>query len=324
MNLSQNAGLRPDEALMVENAIRLAIDSVLNVLDGVNGGRCREYQRILADRDKEIHRLQREMSALRRPRGCASCGQLNRGGTPDRSPGSGNAERDAEEEQPPPLYSEPGFLSLFDAPSSHATSPTRASPTRRQAEPSAASVPGVKDEPCEVDAILVKREPGEERQQHPAGGGGGACWDAELELREVMTCEQADGTPHNAQAQQLRHKKRRVPTAQLAEEAQQQKRAAWRAASRRYYARKVARQMAGPAHFYHPLPSRYPSSARYDGARRRTAVAAAGGPPPDGRAWPAPSRKFHRTRNTAYPYREPHPEAAAGDDGGGPEEFLPS
>ncbi|XP_077577864.1 uncharacterized protein LOC144199861 [Stigmatopora nigra] len=314
MNLSQNAGLRPDEALMVENAIRLAIDSVLNVLYGVNGGRCREYQRILADRDKEIHRLQREMSALRRRRGCASCGQLNRGGTPDRSPGSGNAERDAEEEQQP-VNSEPGFLSLFDAASSHCTTPTLPSPTLGQAEPSAASVPGVKDEPCPVDVVPIKREPVEEGQPYPAGGGGGACWDAELELREVMTCEQADGAPHNAQAQQLRHERRRVPTAEQAEEAQQQKRAAWRAASRRYYARKVARQMAGPAHLYHPLPS------RYDGARKWTvaALAADKGPPADGRAWPAPSRKFHRTR-----YHEPHPQPAGDDRGGGAGEFLPS
>lgn len=35
---------------------------------------------------------------------------------------------------------------------------------------------------------------------------------------------------------------------ELSEEAQRLKRAAWRAASRRYYARKVARQQAGSAH----------------------------------------------------------------------------
>lgn len=72
---------------MVENAIRLAIDSVVNVLYGVNSGRSREYQRMVADRDKEIARLQREVHALRR-RGCASCRVFDRG-TPDRSPDSG-------------------------------------------------------------------------------------------------------------------------------------------------------------------------------------------------------------------------------------------
>lgn len=40
---------------------------------------------------------------------------------------------------------------------------------------------------------------------------------------------------------------------ELPEEAQRQKRAAWRAASRRYYARKVARQQANPMHSG-PLP----------------------------------------------------------------------
>lgn len=43
-------------------------------------------------------------------------------------------------------------------------------------------------------------------------------------------------------------KKKSVPMAELSEEAQRLKRAAWRAASRRYYARKVARQQASSAH----------------------------------------------------------------------------
>lgn len=43
-----------------------------------------------------------------------------------------------------------------------------------------------------------------------------------------------------------RNRRRNVPTSQLPEEAQKQKRAAWRAASRRYYARKVARQRENP------------------------------------------------------------------------------
>ncbi|XP_057689230.1 uncharacterized protein LOC130914240 [Corythoichthys intestinalis] len=315
INLTENTGLRPDEALMVENAIRLAIDSVLNVLCGVNSGRCREYQQMVADRDKEIHRLQREMSALRR-RGCASCGQLNRG-TPERSPGSGNAERDAEQQQPPQC--ELGYsLSLFDGPPSHAPVPTLPSLPCSQADASAASGTGVavKDEPCNVDAVLVKWEPSEgssrERQNQPSG----PCWDAELELREVMTCEEADKLPNNTEAERLRSKKKRVPTADLADEAQQQKRAAWRAASRRYYARKVARQMAG---FHHQPPSRYPSP-RYDGARRRRP---AGASPPDTRPWSAPSRKFYHTRKTTNQnqYREPELEPT-GDDGGGLEEFL--
>lgn len=43
-------------------------------------------------------------------------------------------------------------------------------------------------------------------------------------------------------------KKKSVPMSELSEEAQRLKRAAWRAASRRYYARKIARQQANSAH----------------------------------------------------------------------------
>lgn len=48
--------------------------------------------------------------------------------------------------------------------------------------------------------------------------------------------------------------------AELPEEAQRLKRAAWRAASRRYYARKIARQQANPAQphcFSHIAVSKY-------------------------------------------------------------------
>ncbi|XP_030214970.1 uncharacterized protein LOC115545705 [Gadus morhua] len=83
MNLLQNRTMHPqlrdEEALVIENAIRLAIDSIINVLYSVNGARTREYERMLGVRDKEIRRLsgrekdfERELQLLRR-QGC-SCG----------------------------------------------------------------------------------------------------------------------------------------------------------------------------------------------------------------------------------------------------------
>ncbi|XP_047453894.1 uncharacterized protein LOC125015893 [Mugil cephalus] len=80
MNLATSRSLHPhmrdEEALVVENAIRLAVDSIVNVLYGVNSARSREYQRMVADRDKEIQRLEcrlteieDELQALR-PHGC--------------------------------------------------------------------------------------------------------------------------------------------------------------------------------------------------------------------------------------------------------------
>lgn len=62
--------LREEEVLVVENAIRLAIDSIINVLYGVNSARTNEYQRMVGDRDKEIQRLEcrlRELEREQRP-----------------------------------------------------------------------------------------------------------------------------------------------------------------------------------------------------------------------------------------------------------------
>lgn len=83
MNLAKtrtlHSHLRDEEALVVENAIRLAIDSIINVLYGVDSARTHEYQRMVGDRDKEIQRLEcrlreieHELQVLRR-QGC-TCG----------------------------------------------------------------------------------------------------------------------------------------------------------------------------------------------------------------------------------------------------------
>lgn len=58
--------LREEEVLVVENAIRLAIDSIINVLYGVSSARSNEFQRMLADRDKEIQRLGCRLRELER------------------------------------------------------------------------------------------------------------------------------------------------------------------------------------------------------------------------------------------------------------------
>lgn len=82
-NRTLHAHLREEEAVVVENAIRLAIDSIINVLYGVNSARTNEYQRMVGDRDKEIQRLECRLKELERelqvPRqqGCA-CGTLEK------------------------------------------------------------------------------------------------------------------------------------------------------------------------------------------------------------------------------------------------------
>lgn len=86
-----HADLRADELRMVENAVRLAIDSIINVLHGVNSARNAEYQRVVGDRDKKIQRLERRLKELEqelaappqpRHRGCP-CGVTERTSGPN-------------------------------------------------------------------------------------------------------------------------------------------------------------------------------------------------------------------------------------------------
>ncbi|CAL8283704.1 unnamed protein product [Lota lota] len=65
--------LRDGEARVIENVIRLAIDSIITVLAGVDCARTREHERLLAERDGELKRLssrekqlERELQVLRR------------------------------------------------------------------------------------------------------------------------------------------------------------------------------------------------------------------------------------------------------------------
>lgn len=97
-NRTLHPHLRDDEALVVENAIRLAIDSVINVLYGVNSAKNYEYERMVADRDKEIQRLEcrltemeHELQVLRR-QGCI-CGLLKNEHSLGRSRSSGDRQK---------------------------------------------------------------------------------------------------------------------------------------------------------------------------------------------------------------------------------------
>uniref|UniRef100_A0A1A8J0R6 Uncharacterized protein n=1 Tax=Nothobranchius kuhntae TaxID=321403 RepID=A0A1A8J0R6_NOTKU len=295
MNLVENktlrSHLRDEEALVVENAVRLAIDSVLNVLYGVNSARTREYQRMVADRDKEIQRLEsrlteleNELQVLRR-HGC-TCGLFE-----NRARGSGNRQTGEQSgfesgegdcAGPGPQECEMRLsLGVFARPPSHVSSQSHesvllSSPsqlgldptyTSRSSEASGVTEAArhlttppsslvVKEEPCEVDAVLVKWEMSEERVAEPQERADVLCQDdsslgvkqkPESSARKSKEKPQADpGELHVIGGEQLRNKKRVVPMSELPEEAQRLKRAAWRAASKRYYARKIARQRANP------------------------------------------------------------------------------
>lgn len=107
----------------------------------------------------------------------------------------------------------------------------------------------------------------------------------------------------------LRNKKKSVPMSELPEEAQRLKRAAWRAASRRYYARKIARQQANPSHlglFPQITDSQYSQPVSLVGRRRRTLISELPGESQmlQREAWRAASRRYY-ARKTTRPQAEP-------------------
>lgn len=95
---------------------------------------------------------------------------------------------------------------------------------------------------------------------------------------------------------------------ELPEEAQRIKRAAWRVASRRYYARKIARQQANPSHvvpFTHVTDSQYSQTISLADRQRKTVISEL----PDEcqtlqrEAWRAASRRYY-ARKIARHQRE--------------------
>ncbi|TNN40142.1 hypothetical protein EYF80_049701 [Liparis tanakae] len=202
MNLLKNQTLHPhlrdEEALVVENAIRLAVDSIVNVLYGVSSARTHEYQRTVADRDQQIQRLEgsvaeiaRELKVLRR-QGC-TCALLGKERslvtsqpTTEESgfePSGVDAETTAGQREGDMSVS----LGLFARPPSHVSSQSHesallpSSPSQMGLDRSGVSdssgasedagnlprSPGgglvIKEEPCDMDTVLIKWEMSEER-----------------------------------------------------------------------------------------------------------------------------------------------------------------
>ncbi|XP_070691946.1 uncharacterized protein [Pempheris klunzingeri] len=383
MDLVKNGTLHPqlrdEEALVVENAIRLAIDSIINVLYGVNSGRTHEYQRMVADRDKEIQRLEcrlreieQELKVLRR-RGC-SCGLFGgehglQGSQTSGEPQAGelsrfgSSSRDSERTAGHQECEMSISLGLFARPPSHVSSQSHesappSSPSRMGLDQTSTShssdSPGVseaarnlptspsslviKEEPCDIDTVLIKWEMSEERFGEHQESTSSPCQDKEslekLETRERKKFREKphadpDGQ-HVAEGEHLRNRKKSVPMSELPEEAQTLKRAAWRAASRRYYARKIARQQANPLRpgpFPHITDSRYSQPISFVDRRRKTLISEL---PEESQtqqreAWRAASRRYYarkiaRTEAAQYEHllhsMEPSEETLAPNTGG--------
>ncbi|CAL8248884.1 unnamed protein product [Lota lota] len=291
MNLLQNRVMHPqlrdEESLVVENAIRLAIDSIINVLYSVNGTRTREYERMLGDRDKEIRRLssrekdfERELQLLRR-RGC-SCGLYDANdehcsGFPDRlqTPECSDPRpgcEDAGDEMAAAAHGqcEMSFsLGLFDTSPSQASAqsqdlaaPPPAIRPAFQHTPEAiealggrqtlSSGPVIKEEPSDMDAICessdLRGRTG--KAQFPPGGPCPSCHPPVV-LQEARAPRSHPRSPPGGSCPSVTPPRQQLEP----DEAQRLKREAWRAASRRYYARKMARLRAHrpPQGQLHPL-----------------------------------------------------------------------
>ncbi|KAM8826213.1 uncharacterized protein ACB058_019592 [Synchiropus picturatus] len=279
MNLVKNSGMHPhlreDEAVVVENAIRLAIDSIVNVLFGVRSGRNRELQLMVADRDKEIQRLEgrlaeieQELQVMRR-QGC-SCRLSGAQSSGERERQQSRLNQESNLTSGQQECDVPMSFGSFARPPSHVSSHSQESapslsPNRLVLERSCTphmsenlylqepvsnltSSPSnviIKEEPC--DAVLIKWEMTDERLGDHQEAAGTLRGDSSY-VKKIpeKRCEAVQVESGSAEAELLRNKKKSTPMSELTEEAQRLKRAAWREASRRYYARKVARQQAAP------------------------------------------------------------------------------
>ncbi|XP_068616653.1 uncharacterized protein [Brachionichthys hirsutus] len=107
-----------------------------------------------------------------------------------------------------------------------------------------------------------------------------------------------------SEGDQLRNKKKNVPMSELPEETQRLKRAAWRAASRRYYARKVARQQGAASHSVPFPPAADPQCSRPNSAgdRRRRRLLISDLPDESQlmqrEAWRAASRRYYARKTS--------------------------
>ncbi|KAM6994561.1 uncharacterized protein LKV04_006924 [Tautogolabrus adspersus] len=365
MNLVRNKSLHPhlrdDEALVVENAIRLAIDSIINVLYGVNSARTHEHQRMVADRDKEIQRLERkvreaehELKVLRR-QGCSSSMLFEDEHSLVTGSQSSSDPREREQSGFEPSCMDPEMtavqqecemsisLGLFARPASHVSSQSHESTllsshsgtvldqtctshssessgvsdaARNLPTPPSSSVV-IKEEPCDIDTVLIKWEMNEERIVDAGETTSSPCQEKESpsvtnqpENRELREKAHTDSGGHSiTKGEHLRNKKKSVPMSELPEEVQKLKRAAWRAASRRYYARKVARQQANPlrsASFPHIMDSHYSQPISFVGKRRKTLISELPGDTQTQQreAWRAASRRYY-ARKMTLPQTDP-------------------
>ncbi|XP_055020052.1 splicing factor, arginine/serine-rich 19-like [Boleophthalmus pectinirostris] len=303
---------RAEEAAVVEKAVRLAIESVMNVLCAVNSARTHELQRLVADKEQEIRRLEERVREAE-----GELRMLRRWWSPSRAPeqsagaggaggGTGGDPEDSAEQrecevrvslalmtgaasQDPPEGLEPDQTCSPKDHSVHVPVPQPLPcPPESPACPSEGPVPHAPPGSCDVPQEPACPPPPEGRAESQGPGGSRAVkqeplFSSPVQIKQEPFCpdyefvQQEDGTTVFLQRDMsedvsptvqdiLGHElwqssaagpedvsmsvphpvavlrgKSAVPRRDQSEEAMRRRRASWRAASRRYYARKMAR-----------------------------------------------------------------------------------
>lgn len=272
---------------MVEKAVRLAIESVMNVLCAVNSARTHELQRLLADREKDIQRLEgrvrdteAELRLLLRP-SPVSAVPVPVSVPEQRSAveAEGSAEQrdqcevrlslallSAPQSEDPPLELEQSSSSRTQS-DLCSVQPECSSEGHLRAEPSCAEEETYVPPERRLKLERINPSPGRVKQEPVSPEHGPLhqnCVDSpaallrrgtseELSLRVQgvlghsdpwpgVTSQTEDPAPISHVSPAVSWRSRRcVSRREESEEAMRRRRASWRAASRRYYARKMAR-----------------------------------------------------------------------------------
>uniref|UniRef100_A0AAV2MG86 Uncharacterized protein n=1 Tax=Knipowitschia caucasica TaxID=637954 RepID=A0AAV2MG86_KNICA len=322
--------LRAHEAAVLEKAVRLAVESVMNVLSAVNSARVDELQRRVHERDRDVRVLQervreaeKELRLMKRPWWCpgadgsgveeagVEASGLNVSGTEGpgvvgsgapTAPGpladtgeherSGDCElrvsvalqasldpsdgleqvrprsQDHNESLPPPQeQAEPpcppdGTVLLLPqcAPYTQVkqeAEPTRPHPTEIKQEPFCPDFELMSQE--DVPAMFLQRALSED-VSHRVEEILGQCELWPSVCPEAESASALASVPRPLYTGDCSSSRKDSSLKDQSEEAMKRRRASWRAASRRYYARKMARQQtrAGPSSSSPHLPQNFP------------------------------------------------------------------
>ncbi|XP_029928614.1 uncharacterized protein LOC115374041 isoform X2 [Myripristis murdjan] len=258
-----------EEALVIENVVKAAISAVVDAIFKTADAKVMNFQRMVAERDKEISRLELKLQqtendlkafVAQRGRFASVSGEEDSGCGRPCSESEMKNEHDVKVEFPSLGTRSPSSVSAEceDGRSAASSSQPISDSSDRAADSvspaSQATVPVVKKERPAIDSVFIKQEMCEQRLagdegSRPANGHGHSpvtkrkLTNAERQKRYREKCR---ATPEGLRAykerERLSYMRNRVLISEMSEETKRQKRAAWRAAARRARDRKLIKK----------------------------------------------------------------------------------